>query len=341
MKALTSHPSTTKPTAALSSQQLLVPDDPRYHPRESSNKHNNNSYGHNNHNTNINHITSLPVDSMMGTYQRFCDEYDTKDNTNNNISHNNTVEVEPVFFWRLANINEIPQETSRDGSIHATDEVFNSVSHLAAFVISVLGTVLLISQSSTSHSLVAWKIVSFAIYGLALCNLFACSTIHHAITTTPYYERLFQLMDYLAIFPLIAGTFTPLCLVLLHHQPVIGWTFFGVVWTISIFSMVGLSLHFEKVPKWTTMTLYITLGWFGAFLSLYLYPDYLPVGGIALLILGGLWYTVGGYIYTTEKPSIIIPKSFGFHELWHIFVILGAATHWILMYHYVLPYQAS
>lgn len=251
----------------------------------------------------------------------------------------NDIAEEPVFFWRFADFDHAPT-VSRDGSPHATDEVFNSVSHLAAFVLSVLGSVLLIAKSSTSGSLQAWKIVSFAIYGISLCNLFACSTIHHAVTTTPKYERLFQLWDYLAIFPLISGTFTPLCLVFLHSS-VIGWTFLSVVWTISILSMIGLSMHFQKVPKWMTMTLYITVGWFGAFLGLYLYPMYLPLGGMAFLIVGGLWYTVGGYIYTTERPSsqYLVPGKIGFHELWHIFVILGAATHWALMYYYVLPYQ--
>ena len=91
------------------------------------------------------------------------------------------------------------------------------------------------------------------------------------------------------------------------------------------------------------MTLYITLGWFGAFLALYLYPIYLPMGGILLLILGGVFYTVGGYFFTTEYPpsELVIPKRFGFHEIWHLFVILGAGTHWFLMYFYVLPYYPS
>ncbi|KAG7369489.1 hemolysin III [Nitzschia inconspicua] len=254
-------------------------------------------------------------------------------------SRNDLLENDEPFFWRFADFNEVG-ERSRDGSVHATDEVFNSISHLAALIISILGSVLLISKSCTSGALVPWKIVAFSIYGLSLCNLFACSAMHHAITTTKYYEQLFQLLDYLAIFPLIAGTFTPLCLVYMH-QSVIGWTFLSVVWTISILSMVGLSHHFEKCPKWLTTTLYITLGWFGAALSLFLYPTYLPLGGIVILVLGGIFYTVGGYIFTTEKPSshYVVPGKIGFHEIWHILVICGAATHWALMYMYVLPYN--
>jgi hemolysin III len=224
------------------------------------------------------------------------------------------------FFWHFADWDNVPPQ-SRDGSPHATDEVFNSLSHLAAFIVSVLGMVLLIAKSATSGNAISWKIVSFSIYGLSLSNLFLCSTLHHSVTSTRKVERLFQLLDYLAIFPLIAGTFTPMCLVFLHST-VIGWSFLAVVWTISILSMVGLLHHFVKTPKWLTMTLYITLGWFGAFLALYLYPTYLQLGGIVLLILGGVFYTVGGYIYTTEQPSsdLLIPGKFGFHELWHIFV---------------------
>ena len=266
----------------------------------------------------------------------------TNDNPQSDTIHRgNDDDTDEPFFWRFADLGHIPL-VSRDGSPHATDEVFNSVSHLAACILSILGSVLLIAKASTSGALVPWKIVAFSIYGLSLCNLFACSTVHHAVTTTRYYEHLFQLLDYLAIFPLISGTFTPLCLVFMHNS-VIGWTFLSVVWAISLLSMIGLAHHFSKVPKWMTMTLYITLGWFGAFLGLYLYPTYLPMSGIALLILGGLWYTVGGYIYTTEQPSshYLIPGKFGFHELWHIFVIAGAATHWCLMYWYVLPYNPN
>jgi hemolysin III len=241
---------------------------------------------------------------------------------------------EQNFYWRFTDIGHVG-ELSRDGSVHATDEVFNSVSHLSAFFVSVLGSVLLISASSAQHA--PWKIVSFSIYGASLCFLFAASTVHHAVTTTPKWELFFQMLDYLAIFPLIAGTFTPLCLVFLHSS-VVGWSFFSVVWVLAIGSMCVVARLFEKTPKWMTMTAYVSLGWFGGLLCLFLYPTYLNAGGIALMILGGVIYTVGGVIYTTEKPNPI-PGRFGFHELWHLFVIGGAATHWCLMYFYVLPYE--
>mmetsp|Transcript_54072 Transcript_54072/g.131255 ORF Transcript_54072/g.131255 Transcript_54072/m.131255 type:complete len:317 (+) Transcript_54072:179-1129(+) len=240
---------------------------------------------------------------------------------------------EENFYWRFTDVGQVG-ERSRDGSIHATDEVFNSVSHLSAFFVSVLGTVLLITKSAAQHA--PWKIVSFSIYGSSLCFLFAASTLHHAVTTTPKLELFFQTLDYLAIFPLIAGTFTPLCLVFLHSS-VIGWSFFSVVWTLAIISMCIVAHLFEKTPKWMTTTAYVSLGWIGAILGLYLYPSYLDARGMALLILGGVIYSVGGVVFITEKPNPI-PSVFGFHELWHCAVIAAAFVHYLLMYFYVLPY---
>lgn len=235
-------------------------------------------------------------------------------------------------FWQFTDFGQVG-EHSRDGSIHATDEVFNSISHLAAFFMSVLGSALLISESSAQGA--PWKIVSFSIYGASLCFLFGASTLHHAITSTPAWERFFQMWDYLAIFPLIAGTFTPLCLVFFPYST-IGWCFFSVVWGLSLASMWVTAKYFDKVPKWLTMTMYITLGWLGAFMTVWLLPV-MGWGGVAWMIVGGVWYTVGGYVYTTEQPNPW-PGRFGFHELWHIFVILGAAAHWFMMYLYVLPW---
>jgi hemolysin III len=221
---------------------------------------------------------------------------------------------------------------SRDGSMHATDEVFNAASHLAATLLSILGTVLLVTAASTQKD--PWKITSFAIYGASLIFLFACSTLHHGVTGPPWLEGLFRVLDYLAIYPLIAGTFTPLCLVFYHDQA-IGWAFCMTVWGIAILAMIATAIFFDKIPKWLSMTMYITLGWLGACMTYWLIAV-LGWNGFGLFLLGGIFYTVGGYVYTTEQPNPV-PGSFGFHEIWHVAVILGAACHWLLMYCFVLP----
>lgn len=240
--------------------------------------------------------------------------------------------------WSLTDFGHVG-EFSRDGSVHATDEVFNSASHLAGSMLAVLGTGLLIAEASSPQTLAdgtilgvdPWKIVSFSIYGASLIFMFVCSTLHHAIVGP--WEPFLRMMDYLAIFPMIGGTFTPLCLVYFHDQ-VIGWVFCGTVWGIAILGMVMVATCFQKIPKWLTMTMYITLGWIGAFMTKWLI-DVLGWGGFGLFLLGGTLYTIGGYIFWAEYPNPV-PQKFGFHEIWHVAVMLAATCHWFLMYFYVL-----
>mmetsp|Transcript_16807 Transcript_16807/g.23795 ORF Transcript_16807/g.23795 Transcript_16807/m.23795 type:complete len:155 (+) Transcript_16807:266-730(+) len=147
-----------------------------------------------------------------------------------------------------------------------------------------------------------------------------------------------RMLDYLAIYPLIAGTFTPLCLVFFHNS-VVGWCFFGVVWALAIAGMIMTATMFGMIPKWFSMTTYVTLGWLGACMIGWLSKE-VSNGAIVLLGLGGIFYTVGGYVYTSEKPNPV-PGVFGFHEIWHIAVIFGAASHWFMMYFYVLPWSGE
>merc|ERR1712137_870565 len=99
-----------------------------------------------------------------------------------------------------------------------------------------MGGVLLVVASSARGE--PWKIVSFSIYGASLLFLFVCSTLHHSISSTPRVEERLRMLDYLAIYPLIAGTFTPLCLVY-YHDSYIGWCFCSVVWGLAILGMAG------------------------------------------------------------------------------------------------------
>jgi hemolysin III len=243
--------------------------------------------------------------------------------------------IEGESSWRFTEWGRVG-EFSRDASPHATDEVFNAASHLAATMLSLLGTTLLVVEASAQSN--PWKIVSFSIYGASLVFLFTMSTLHHGIEGSQGLDALLRMMDYLAIYPLIAGTLTPLCLVFFHDS-VIGWAFLGVVWFISILGMVGTAMLHSRIPKWASMTMYITLGWLGACMTYWLIPV-LGVSGMLWLLLGGIFYTAGGWVYTTEQPNPV-PQKFGFHEIWHVAVILGAGSHWILMWFFVLPWTPS
>jgi hemolysin III len=202
---------------------------------------------------------------------------------------------------------------------------------MAASIFSLLGTVLLIVYSSTAAK--PWHIVSFSIYGFSLVSLFLASTLHHGVTSSPRVEGLLRAVDYFAIYVLIAGTYTPICLVVLRGP--LGWSVFGVCWAVGL-AGIGLKAAIPSLPKWISLTLYSTMGWLGAAIALPVYRA-VSLAGIGLILAGGVFYTVGAVIFSVEKPNPV-PGRFGFHEIWHIFVILGALSHYAFMYAYVLPF---
>ncbi|HET7723796.1 MAG TPA: hemolysin III family protein, partial [Propionibacteriaceae bacterium] len=130
---------------------------------------------------------------------------------------------------------------------------------------------------------------------------------------------------------LIAGTATPLVLVL--FRTVYGWTVLGGVWAIAVLGIILRSV-WRSIPKWVTNTMYIVLGWMAALLAGV--ASSVPLAAVVLMAAGGLAYTVGFVVYVVEKPNPR-PGVFGFHELWHVLVVVGALLHYLLIYFYVLP----
>ena len=218
---------------------------------------------------------------------------------------------------------------SRDGSVHVTDERFNTVSHLFAACFALVGSALLISQASAQGD--PWKIVGFSIYGLSVVTLFVSSTLHHALDRGPRVNEVLRTLDYDSVFLLIAGSVTPLVLVL--FRTTYGWTVLGAVWVIATAGIVLRSL-LRELPKYLTNTLYIALGWVPVVLAGA--GGSLPVGAVALLAAGGLFYSAGFVLFVIERPNPW-PGVFGFHEIWHVMVVVAAVLHYLLMYHYVLP----
>ena len=218
---------------------------------------------------------------------------------------------------------------SRDGSVHVTDERFNTLSHLVAACFALVGAGLLISQASVQGD--PWKIVGFSVYGLSLVTLFVASTLHHGLDRGVRLNEALRTLDYDSVFFLIAGTMTPLVLVL--FRSVYGWPVFASVVVIAVLGVVLRSV-WPQLPKYITNTLYIALGWLTVLLIGADVP--LPVGALVLLAAGGLVYSVGFIVYVIEKPNPW-PGTFGFHEIWHVLVVVAAVLHYLLMYFYVLP----
>lgn len=218
---------------------------------------------------------------------------------------------------------------SRDGSIHVTDERFNTVSHLFGACLALVGAALLIAQAGAKGE--PWKVVGLSVYGVSLVALFVSSTLHHGLDRSPRVNEVLRTLDYDSVFLLIAGTVTPLVLVLFRNT--YGWTVFGAVWAIAALGIVLRSV-WRRLPKYITNTLYIALGWLtvllvGADVSL-------PLGALVLMAAGGLVYSAGFVIFVVERPNPR-PGVFGFHEIWHLLVVVAALLHYLLMYFYVLP----
>ncbi len=218
---------------------------------------------------------------------------------------------------------------SRDGSVHVTDERVNTISHMVAACFALVGAALLIAQAGEPGD--PWKIVGFAIYGASVVTLFVSSTLHHGLDHSPRVNEVLRTLDYDSVFFLIAGSTTPLVLVLFRNT--YGWTVLGAVWAIATLGIV-LRSTVRALPKYVTNTLYISLGWVPVLLAGA--GGALPFGAYALMAAGGLVYSAGFVLFVIEKPNPW-PGVFGFHEIWHLLVVLAALLHYLLVYLYVLP----
>ncbi|HEY0221975.1 PAQR family membrane homeostasis protein TrhA [Lactovum miscens] len=203
------------------------------------------------------------------------------------------------------------------------NEIFNATTHGIATGLAIAGMILLILKGVHNSSPI--EVVSFTIYGAMLVLLFLFSTLHHSL----YFSRahkVFQVFDHAGIFLLIAGTYTPYCLITLNGW--IGWTILSIVWPCAILGIVFTAIFLpraKQVPKFSTV-LYVVMGWLIllAFLPLY---HLLTATGFWLLVAGGVIYTVGALIYRY--------KFFFSHVLWHIFVLVAAMLIWFSIYFYV------
>lgn len=218
---------------------------------------------------------------------------------------------------------------SKDGSRHVTDEIYNTLISSLGAVCSIVGVILLLSSSISAHK--PWSILSFAVYGAALINLFAASALHHGVSGSARTEHLFRQWDYYAIFIMIAGTFTPICLILLRNT--LGLSVLGLIWFLAVSGIV-LKTRFHRLPKWIWVALYIVMGWLALLIIVPLYR--IIPGGLAVLMIGGFFFTIGALFYYLERPNPF-PGRFGFHEIWHLFVLAGAASHFCTIYFYLLP----
>lgn len=202
------------------------------------------------------------------------------------------------------------------------EEVANSITHGIGALLSVAAIVLLVVSSSFSGS--PLKVVSFSIFGASLLFLFLSSTLLHALR--PFKAKaLFLKFDHIAIFYLIAGTYTPLMVVTIGGT--FGWVLFTIVWFIAaVGTIVKVLMPIASADK-ISVAIYLVMGWM-VILFIKLIFEKLPLPGLILLFTGGILYTVGTIFFISKK----LPFS---HAIWHLFVLAAAICHFFCIYLYV------
>lgn len=203
------------------------------------------------------------------------------------------------------------------------EEVANAITHGVGMVFSIVGLVFLIIFSALYGS--AWHIVSFTIFGATMVFLYTSSTLLHSLPKGRA-KNVFEILDHSSIYFFIAGTYTPFLLVAVRGT--LGWSLFGIVWAVAIGGTI-FKVFFVKRFVLVSTILYVAMGWM-IVLAWPMLTEQLARGGILLLIIGGLFYTLGAIFY--------VWRLFKFHHMvWHIFVLTATILHYFTILIYVLP----
>ncbi len=200
-------------------------------------------------------------------------------------------------------------------------EIFNSVSHIVGGALALSGMVVLIVLAALRGE--GWRVVGVTIYGVTLVFLYATSSLYHGLEGRA--RRVFRRLDHIAIYLLIAGTYTPFTLGPLRGAW--GWSLFGVLWGLAVVGIVQ-----EFIPQRTrrlSMILYVVMGWL-IVIAIEPLMRHLAVSGLEWLVAGGLFYTVGILFFVFDEKW-----RYG-HEIWHMFVLAGSVTQYGAVLFYVV-----
>ena len=232
--------------------------------------------------------------------------------------------------------NNILNDKERKYSDLATspdaNEMFNFLSHFLGSIVAILGLIILTTLAAYEQNLT--KLITFSIYGFSLIFSLLTSSFLHLTLYRQKLRQIFVLLDHIAIYILIAGTFTPPCLVIVKGR--LGWLTVITVWLLAIINIILKTFFPNKINKTISLISYLLMGWLGL---LVLPPIYQKagLGAILYLIGGGVIYTIGAVIFFKKKPKLF-PYHFSSHELWHTLVLAGHLFFYLFMLFYVLPF---
>ena len=201
-------------------------------------------------------------------------------------------------------------------------EKFNAITHLVGAILALVGVVVLIVLAVIGGDL--WKVVSVSIYGVTLVMLYSFSALYHSLRGRA--KNILRELDHHSIYLLIAGSYTPFCLVTLRGSS--GWALFSVVWGLAVLGSLQ-ELKFKNGARVLSVVIYVIMGWAAIFAMVQLQQVLGPSGFIWLLA-GGLFYTIGIVFYVIDTRFIHA------HGIWHLFVMAGSASHYIAILFFVL-----
>lgn len=205
----------------------------------------------------------------------------------------------------------------------------SGLSHGVGAVLSLVGSAVLLGVAWGKP----WHLTTFAIYGATLFLVYLASSLYHSLHVNPHWESRLLGFDRAAIFCLIAGTYTPICLVALGGGW--GWSLFGIVWGLAIAGIVIDVASRRRMPDWLTALFYLVMGWL-ALVAIGPLLRVLPLSALLLLLAGCLIYTLGAVVCVLDRPRLR-PGVFDAHDLWHVLVLVASACHFALMLRFIAP----
>jgi hemolysin III len=201
-------------------------------------------------------------------------------------------------------------------------EKFNAWTHLVGAILATIGAIWMLAVATMTGDI--WKIISVAVYGVALVLLYSASTVYHSVRGRA--KVLMQKVDHFSIYLLIAGSYTPFCLVTLHGPW--GWTLFGIVWALAIIGILQ-EIKPRSEARVMSIVIYAVMGWI-VLVAVKPLIAALGMAGFVWLALGGVFYTVGIIFFAFDT------RVRHFHGIWHLFVIAGSLLHFVAITRYVL-----
>lgn len=207
-------------------------------------------------------------------------------------------------------------------------EPMNGLTHLAGAILAALGTALMIYK--TCMPLDPWRLITFSVFGASMTAMYLASSFYHLLKVDEKWIALMRRIDHIMIFIFIASTYTPICLVSIKGGW--GWSLFGVVWGIAL-SGFFIKVFWMNAPRWLSTLIYISMGWL-CVVAAYPIIKAIQTEGLVWLAIGGIAHTIGAVIYALKKPNPL-PRILGFHEIFHLFVMAGTFSHFMVIYKYV------